>query len=235
MGRWDAARVTMAAVDWRQPEAAEIPLLRGELGEVRLEQSEFKAELRGATDVPGDWVAEAIEIERFVVTITLRPVIGLGANAGRSVRPSKDGRSPGRPAAILALDDLTVTAHGVGDGPIPTPVSQIANGESMRPLSPAQLKAWRQADGSLSASWVRRSRLAWGWTDEIEAPVDATVQGFRFKATGIAAAIERDVAGPAVTLTPSDLAMLGAGPISVEVRQIGSLALSWPSTVTIDN
>ena len=47
-GRWDAARVTMAAVDWRQPEAGEIPLLRGELGEVRLEKGEFKAELRGA-------------------------------------------------------------------------------------------------------------------------------------------------------------------------------------------
>lgn len=47
-GRWDAARVTMTAVDWRQPEAGEIPLLRGELGEVRLEKGEFKAELRGA-------------------------------------------------------------------------------------------------------------------------------------------------------------------------------------------
>jgi uncharacterized phage protein (TIGR02218 family) len=38
----------MTAVDWQQPEAAEVPLMQGELGEVRLQQGEFKAELRGA-------------------------------------------------------------------------------------------------------------------------------------------------------------------------------------------
>lgn len=48
LGRWDGARVTMSAVDWRELEAGEVLLLRGELGEVRLEQGKFKAELRGA-------------------------------------------------------------------------------------------------------------------------------------------------------------------------------------------
>ena len=48
LGRWDGARVTLAAVDWQQPGAPEVPLMRGELGEVRLEQGEFRAELRGA-------------------------------------------------------------------------------------------------------------------------------------------------------------------------------------------
>lgn len=48
LGRWDGARVAMLAVDWQEPDAAELPLMRGELGEVRLERGEFKAELRGA-------------------------------------------------------------------------------------------------------------------------------------------------------------------------------------------
>lgn len=48
LGRWDGARVTMSAVDWQEIGAGEVTLLRGELGEVRLEQGEFKAELRGA-------------------------------------------------------------------------------------------------------------------------------------------------------------------------------------------
>ena len=48
LGRWDGARVTMSAVDWHAPANGEVTLLRGELGEVRLEAGEFKAELRGA-------------------------------------------------------------------------------------------------------------------------------------------------------------------------------------------
>jgi uncharacterized phage protein (TIGR02218 family) len=46
-GRWDGARVTMSAVDWQNVDAGELRLLRGGLGEVRLERGEFKAELRG--------------------------------------------------------------------------------------------------------------------------------------------------------------------------------------------
>lgn len=48
LGRWDGSRIAMVAVDWQQPLAAEVPLMQGELGEVRLQQGEFKAELRGA-------------------------------------------------------------------------------------------------------------------------------------------------------------------------------------------
>src|SRR4030095_6861789 len=40
LGRWDGARIAMTAVDWQQPEAAEVPLMRGEIGEVRVQQGE---------------------------------------------------------------------------------------------------------------------------------------------------------------------------------------------------
>lgn len=48
LGRWDRARIRITAMDWRQPDAGEVPLMQGELGEVRLQQGEFKTELRGA-------------------------------------------------------------------------------------------------------------------------------------------------------------------------------------------
>jgi uncharacterized phage protein (TIGR02218 family) len=48
LGRWDGSRVALTAVDWRAIEDPEVPLMRGELGEVRLEQGAFRAELRGA-------------------------------------------------------------------------------------------------------------------------------------------------------------------------------------------
>ena len=47
LGRWDGAGVAMTAVDWPAP-ADELLLVRGELGEVRTGQGEFRAELRGA-------------------------------------------------------------------------------------------------------------------------------------------------------------------------------------------
>jgi uncharacterized phage protein (TIGR02218 family) len=48
LGRWDGAQVGMTAVDWCQPDVEQVPLMQGELGEVRLQRGEFKTELRGA-------------------------------------------------------------------------------------------------------------------------------------------------------------------------------------------
>lgn len=48
LGRWDGARVMLVATEWEQSEAEPVPLMQGELGEVRLEKGQFKAELRGA-------------------------------------------------------------------------------------------------------------------------------------------------------------------------------------------
>lgn len=48
LGRWDGARVRLTAVNWTQPDADAVPLMTGEIGEVRIEDSQFKAGLRGA-------------------------------------------------------------------------------------------------------------------------------------------------------------------------------------------
>ena len=47
-GRWDGARVRLSAIDWEDPGGDALPLMAGEIGEVRIEDQGFKAELNGA-------------------------------------------------------------------------------------------------------------------------------------------------------------------------------------------
>ena len=48
-GRWDGAKVAIFAVDWEAPEAAAVPLARGELGDVSLYGNGFSAQLKRPT------------------------------------------------------------------------------------------------------------------------------------------------------------------------------------------
>jgi uncharacterized phage protein (TIGR02218 family) len=48
-GRWDGAAVSIFMVDWEQPEGEQVPLARGELGDVSIEGVGFTSELRGPT------------------------------------------------------------------------------------------------------------------------------------------------------------------------------------------
>ncbi len=48
LGRWDGARVTLVAADWRDPEVSAIPLIAGGLGPVTMKDGGFAADLVGA-------------------------------------------------------------------------------------------------------------------------------------------------------------------------------------------
>ena len=48
LGRWDGSTMELLAVDWNDPVAPPIQLLRGELGSVSIDGESFSAELRGA-------------------------------------------------------------------------------------------------------------------------------------------------------------------------------------------
>lgn len=137
------------------------------------------------------------------------------------------------PVEMLGAE-VAVTAHGPGDVASPPSVSRAANGEAMRPLSPAHLRAAPGGDGSLAISWVRRSRLAWAWTDEMESPADPSLQGYRLHVAGASGAIERDSSETQATLTAAEVAALGAGPFAISVRQIGALALSRARSIILN-
>jgi hypothetical protein len=129
---------------------------------------------------------------------------------------------------------VTVSAHGPGDVTTVPSVSRAASGESMRPLSPAHLRAALGPDGSLTVNWVRRSRLAWAWMDEIESPPDPSLQGYRVRVAGISLALERDCAGEQAVFNAAEVASLGSGLVEVHVRQIGTLLLSRPEIFLIN-
>lgn len=59
-GRWDGARLTLAAVDWADPDAAPVPIVRGGFGSVALKDGAFEVALRGATAALDIGVAEEI-------------------------------------------------------------------------------------------------------------------------------------------------------------------------------
>ena len=50
-GRWDGASLWLSLVDWHDPLAPAIPIVRGELGSIDISDGRFSAELRGASGV----------------------------------------------------------------------------------------------------------------------------------------------------------------------------------------
>lgn len=128
---------------------------------------------------------------------------------------------------------VTVTAYGpANDGQEPV-ATRIIEGEAARPLSPAQLSGELHADGSLELGWTRRSRRGFAWIDAVDVPPDPDHNGYRISIAGSAASAEHSVTEPQLVVTPAELASLGIGPWIITARQVGSIGLSRPSTITI--
>ena len=106
--------------------------------------------------------------------------------------------------------------------------------ESVRPLAPTNLSAVLTAGGDLSVTWMRRSRGGFAWLDEVDAPVGESQEQYRVAIVGAAAELDLATVEPSVTVAASDLASLGSGAATVEVRQIGDWAASRPVQVTIE-
>jgi hypothetical protein len=111
--------------------------------------------------------------------------------------------------------------------------SFIFGAESVRPLSPYNLSASFDAGGDLMLSWTRRSRAGFAWLDEIDAPVGESREQYRVTITATAASLELTAEEPFATVAALDLAPLGGGPATVEVRQLGDWAASRPAQLTI--
>ena len=122
---------------------------------------------------------------------------------------------------------MTVTQVG-GSGASAT---AIVGTESLRPLSPVDLSA-TFAGGTLSASWIRRSRDG-AWVDEIDAPLGEPFEQYAVSVQGPSGTIERTVAAPAVSLSPSELVAAGTGTATLSVRQIGGSAASRPAQIRL--
>ncbi len=68
-------------------------------------------------------------------------------------------------------------AQGVGDLNA-VPVTAVAAGAALRPLAPTALRLV-QAGGTITASWIRRSRGGHGWPDFVDAPLAEAREVYR--------------------------------------------------------
>ena len=106
--------------------------------------------------------------------------------------------------------------------------------ESVKPLAPINLSAEVASNGDLVLGWIRRSRIAFAWVDEIDAPLGETREQYSVVISGVAASLERTAAEPSLVISASDLAALGSGTATIEVRQVGDWAASRAATLTIE-
>ena len=106
--------------------------------------------------------------------------------------------------------------------------------QSVMPLAPCNFAAAFDAVGRLSLSWTRRSRGGFAWLDEVDAPLGESRERYSVKVAGVAASLELETEQPLLVIAAVDLLPLGAGPATVDVRQIGDWAASPPVRTIIN-
>jgi len=112
------------------------------------------------------------------------------------------------------------------------PVQRIVTGEAMRPPSPTDLQAVVEADGALSAQWVRRSRLGWMWPAGSELPLGENAEKYRVTVQSSAGTLTFEAFEPRITIPAAELTGFGRT-TTVTVVQIGDFAESRPATVSL--
>ena len=132
---------------------------------------------------------------------------------------------------------LAVEALGPGDD-IPVVETMIVRANAIAPLPPVHGKADMQGDGSIKLTWVRRSRIDFGWNDGVDQAVVEDSENYMISLL----AGDQQVgqwSSPVNELTVSASAIaelqLSAGTVlTFTVRQIGRHMLSLPMRVELN-
>jgi len=136
------------------------------------------------------------------------------------------------PAGIVG-SEVHVMAQGIGDGDAPV-AAILARGRALEPPSPVHIEARRDPDGAVHLSWVRRSRIGWLWGEGGDAPLGEDREAYRLRLSGGGRERVVVLSEPRLTYSAADQIADGAsGPLSIEVVQIGTHALSRPATLSL--
>ena len=106
--------------------------------------------------------------------------------------------------------------------------------ESVKPFAPANLASELSPSGDLLLSWTRRSRSGLAWLNEIDAPIGEGRELYSITISTADATLELTSQEPATVVSAPQLASIGTGAATVEVRQVGDWAASHPSRLIID-
>ncbi|MEA3008782.1 MAG: hypothetical protein QOJ91_474 [Sphingomonadales bacterium] len=185
-------------------------------------------------------LAEPIGERRFRLSRLLRGRRGTEYACGLHV--------PGEPFVLIEAESLAIVeaplgslgaearllAQGLGD-PQGVLAARTVTGEALRPPSPVHLTAKRLANGDLALNWARRSRSGWVWLSGSDTALGEESESYRLTLAGDGFERRVTVAAPAYLYTAAEQVADGpAGPLSVEVVQLGTSAPSRPASLIID-
>ena len=105
-----------------------------------------------------------------------------------------------------------------------------SSGTAANNLQPAEYQA---GSPDLALGWTRRSRDGFAWIDEVDAPLSERIEQYRVAIAGLAASDEFMADAPSLTVAATTVGSLGSGPATIEVRQIGDLAASFPAQLSV--
>ena len=112
-------------------------------------------------------------------------------------------------------------------------MTRIIDGRAMMLPSPVHGRIAQSGVGDRMISWVRRSRLGWGWADMADAPLGEEAEAYvlRIMADGVVLRTWESAVPLAFYLAAAlaeDLVAAGAHPMTIEIRQRGTWGLSAP-------
>lgn len=125
-------------------------------------------------------------------------------------------------------ESVALLAQGAADPVDPASVLAIANGISLLPPAPAQLRAIRAGDET-QLLWVRRSRSGWVWRDGVDVPLGEESERYQVEIRGIGASRTVTLETAGLLLSAADRAT----PLTLSVRQIGTHGLSPPAVLAL--
>lgn len=132
---------------------------------------------------------------------------------------------------------VEIEAAGLGDTQ-PVSASAMIAGYAVRPFTPVHGEVTRRQDGSVSLSWIRRSRIDHGWQDGVDHPLDEDSEAYMVTAFAEA---EELASFPTVTsrltipaIQIGNWGALGIQSINLQISQIGRFAKSAPLTLSLD-
>ena len=183
--------------------------------------------------------AEPLGANRFRLSRLLR--------GRRGTEWAADGHEEGERFVLLEAESLAMLeaplgslggtarllAAGIGDLPDPAAASAAIEGAALQPPSPVHLAAEVTGGGDLLIRWVRRSRQGWAWLSGGDTPLGEEQERYRLAIAGTGFVRSAEPGEPSYLYTAAQrLEDGGAGPVEIEVAQIGTFAPSRPARLT---
>lgn len=142
---------------------------------------------------------------------------------------------PGEAVHIGAA--LTVMAIGIGDA-VPAEVERVVTGEALWPLSPVHVTAMSDSAGGTIWRWTRRSRSGWRWNDGVEVPIGEESERYAIRVRdGDVLVRSAETGAPEwvydSAMVAADATAGHAGPLTIEIRQIGTRAVGRPAIMAM--